>query len=499
MNIFEVLHTAIRESASREPKTNKPLMKTRLHAFTYGAALLLTCLLAGTPRADAQQADAGWSHFPAVLKKITPPVFPKKDFLVKDYGFPSGENADCLPAIKKAIAACHAAGGGRVVIPAGTHFVQGPIHLLSGVNLHLEKGCLLLFSTNPDDYLPVVLTRFEGMELMNYSPLVYAFGQHDIAVTGEGILDGQADNAHWWNWTGSKRFGWQDGMGAQHDPANEPALTKMAAQGVPVKQRIFGKGHYMRPSFLEVYRCKNVLIQGITIRNTPFWVLHPTLSTNVTIDSVTTTSLGPNNDGCDPESCDGVLIKNCAFRNGDDCIAIKSGRNEDGRRINVPSQNIIVENCHMEDGHGGVVIGSETSGGVRNVYVQDCHMDSKNLDRAIRIKSNACRGGKMGDFYFRRLRVGQVREAVVRINMFYGGKEDNACGFPPTLSGVYVSDVTSEKSAYAVFIEGRSDKPVDHVEITDCTFGHVEKENIVKDATHVAFKNVTINGSPAHP
>jgi polygalacturonase len=460
--------------------------------------LVLASLLSFHPAATAQQGGAGgWGQLPGILHKIVAPRFPDRNFAVTSYGAKPGTQQDCLGAITRAIAACHAAGGGRVLIPAGTYFVKGPIHLLSNVNLVVEKGATLRFSTDPDDYLPLVLTRYEGMELMNFSPLIYAYKQKNIAVTGAGVLDGQASNDNWWNWTGSKRFGWKEGMGAQHDPANEPALVKMAAEGIPVKDRIFGKGHYMRPTFVEFYSCQNVLIQGVTIRNAPFWLLHPTLCTNVTVDGVTTESLGPNNDGCDPESCDGVWIKNCSFRDGDDCIAIKSGRNEDGRRINVPSRNIVVEDCEMADGHGGVVIGSETSGGVENVFVQRCRMDSKNLDRAIRIKSNACRGGVLKNFYFRRIKVGQVREAVIRINMFYGGPKVGGCGFTPTLDGVYIDEVQSEKSTYAVYIEGRSDKPVSNIHITDCDFNNVQKPNLIKDATDFHITGTRINGNKA--
>jgi polygalacturonase len=269
---------------------------------------------------------------------------------------------------------------------------------------------------------------------------------------------------------------------------------KLAAKDVPVKERVFGKDHYMRPSFVEFYRCKNILIQGITIKNTPFWILHPTLSRNITIDSVTTTSLGPNNDGCDPESCSDVLIRNCFFQNGDDCIAIKSGRDRDGRRVHVPSKNIIVENCQMKDGHGGVVIGSETSGGVENVFAQNCVMSSKNLERAIRIKSNSCRGGTLKNFHFRNITVGEVHEAVVKINMHYANEKGADCNYPPSLSGVYVDHVTSKQSEYAVYIEGLEDKPVTNIHIRDCRFDDVQKENVVRDATGIEMARTLVNG-----
>ena len=465
----------------------------------FGIMLLSVIMMYGCAAQKKTQGEKqGWNNFDVLLKKIVPPTFANHNFSILNYGAKADGKTDCLPAIKNAIAECSKAGGGRVVVPAGTYLVNGPIHLLSNVNLHLDENAVIKFGTNADDYLPVVHTRFEGVELMNYSPLVYAFNQTNIAVTGKGTLDGQADNDHWWNWTGSKRFGWKEGMPKQHDKENEPALMEMASKGIPVEKRVFGKNHYMRPTFIEFYQCKNILIQNVTVTNAPFWLLHPTLSENVTVDGVITNSLGPNNDGCDPESSTNVLIKNCSFTDGDDCIAIKSGRDEDGRRVNVPSKNIIVKDCQMKDGHGGVVIGSETSGGIENVYAENCIMNSKNLERAVRIKSNACRGGAMKNFYFRNLKIGEVHEAVFKINMIYEKEKAAQCHYPPSLSGVYVSNVVSQQSQYAIYIEGLDDKPVTNINIENCTFNNVQKENFVKGAQGLEIKNTTINGKEIH-
>jgi polygalacturonase len=465
------------------------------HLFRLKYLTVLLSLFIITAGCSAQQAaEQGWKDLTSIVKNIVPPTFANRDYSILNYGAKADGKTDCLPAIKSAISTCNKAGGGRVIVPAGTYFVKGPIHLLSNVNLYLDDKAVIKFSTNDDDYLPVVLTRFEGVELMNYSPLIYANGETNIAVTGKGILDGQADNDHWWNWTGSKRFGWKEGMPSQHDKENEPKLMEMAAQGVPVSDRVFGKGHYMRPTMIEFYNSKNILIQDVTLVNAPFWLIHPTLSQNITIDGVTTNSLGPNNDGCDPESCSDVMIKNCSFTDGDDCIAIKSGRDEDGRRVNVPSKNIIVQDCQMKDGHGGVVIGSETSGGVENVYAQNCVMSSPHLERAIRIKSNACRGGVMKNFYFRNIKVGEVREAVFKINMVYEKEKAAKCNFPPTLTGVYVKNVTSGKSKYGIYVEGLQSKPVKDIFIVDCNFKNVEKEYFVKDAENLNVENTEVNG-----
>lgn len=215
-------------------------------------------------------------------------------------------------------------------MPAG-EYLTGPINLQSRIELHLEGGATLKFKTDPSACLPAVRTWFEGMECLNYSPLIYVFEAQDIAITGDGVLDGQADETHWWPWKGKKESGWTSGPPKQ-DAARQ-RLVKLVAEGTPVARRTFGDGDYLRPSFIEPFRCRNVLIEGVRIRRSPMWELHPVLSTNVIVRGVHIVSHGPNNDGCDPEACRDVLIENTVFDTGDDCIAIKSGRNEDGRRL----------------------------------------------------------------------------------------------------------------------------------------------------------------------
>jgi polygalacturonase len=230
------------------------------------------------------------------------------------------------------------------------------------------------------------------MELMNYSPLVYAYGEENIALTGSGTLDGQASETSWWPWKGA----WKthaEWASVPNQLAARARLIDMVEHGVPVAQRVFGEGDHLRPQFIQPYGCRNVLIEGVTLLRAPMWQVHPVLCTNVTVRGLHISSHGPNNDGCNPESCRDVLIENTYFDTGDDCIAIKSGRNADGRRLAVPSENIVIRNCRMKDGHGGVTIGSEMSGGVRNVFVESCDMDSPELERALRLKTNALRGG----------------------------------------------------------------------------------------------------------
>ncbi len=432
-------------------------------------------------QAESAEADTGWGAVPRILERIKAPEFQARDFRITAHGARGDGKTDNTLAIQKAIAACAKAGGGRVVVPRGV-FLTGAVQLKSKVNLHLESGATLKFIPDPAKYLPVVFTRFEGTECMSYSPLIYAFEQEDIAVTGEGILDGSASNDNWWGWA-------RRGEGPPLALASIRRLLDMGERDVPVAERVFGAGYYLRPSFIEPYRCRNILIEGVTIHNSPMWEIHPVLCTNVTIRGVKVVTRGPNNDGCDPESCRDVLIEDSLFDTGDDCIAIKSGRNNDGRRVGVPSENIIVRRCTMKDGHGGVVIGSEISGGCRNVYVEDCQMDSSNLDRALRFKSNALRGGVLENVFMRDVQVGRVAEAVLTIDFLY---EAGAQGpYQPIVRNVELENVTATAAPRVLWVKGFPGAIIDGVRFVNCTFSGLTESEVVQQAGSIEFKNVT--------
>ena len=417
----------------------------------------------------------------AILERIKAPQFASRDFSITDFG--ATPDGDASAAITKAIAACHEAGGGRVVVPAGT-WLTGAVHLKSNVNLHLADGSTLRFDPDPKKYLPLVLTRFEGLECMSYSPLIYAFEQENVAITGKGTLDGSASLDTWWAWNDPSK-----GRPTKQVAARK-RLDQQGADGVPVAERIHGEGSFLRPTFIQPYRCKNVLIEGVRIINSPMWEMNPVLCTNVTVRGVTVVTHGSNNDGCNPESCKDVLIEDCLFDTGDDCIAIKSGRNNDGRRIGVPSENIVIRRCTMKEGHGGVTMGSEISGGVRNVFVSDCKMDSPNLDRAIRFKSNAVRGGVIENIFVRDVTIGRVAKAVISIEFDY---EEGANGpHKPVLRNVLLENVTCESSERVAVATGFPGVVIENVRLENCTFRGVESDDVSKSAGTLSFKNVSI-------
>ena len=466
---------------------------------------LLLCLL--FPLLAVAQ---GWNEqqYREIEQSIRVPQFAAQDFPITKYGAkPTNTAKKNQKAIQKAIDTCNKKGGGRVIVPAGQKFLTGAITLKSGVNLVVEDGAVLEFAFEPDLY-PIVPTRWEGLDCWNLSPLIYAYQQKDIAITGKGTIDGGGSRETWWPWVSSPKFGFKEGMPVhQWKETSRPRLLKSAEDGIPLDERRFTKEDGLRPQLINFNQCEGILIEDITLLRSPFWVIHPLLSTDITVRGVHINNDGPNGDGCDPESCDRVLIENCYFNTGDDCIAIKSGRNNDGREggqgafAGRPSKNIIIRNCKMNNGHGGVVIGSEISGGCQNVYAHDCEMDSPNLDRVLRIKTNSCRGGVIENINMRNVTVGQCGEAVLKINTDYEPKEVCCRGFYPTVRNVTMENVTCKKSKYGVMIVGYEDPKlaytVNNITVRNCQFDGVTSKPVhqIGLAENVKYENLIINGS----
>jgi polygalacturonase len=437
--------------------------------------------------AAGSQAEA-WAEVPRILQRIQAPSFPKRDFDITKYGAAGDGVKDSTEAIARAIDECNRAGGGHVVVPRGVYSTAA-IHLKSNVDLHVSAGATLRFVRDSARYLPLVPTRWEGTECMNYSAFIYADRQENIAVTGDGTLDGNADPDHWWIWA---RRG---GANVQSISDARRRLLDMGTRDVPLSQRLFGEGSFLRPNFIQPHRSRNVLIEGVTIHSSPMWEINPVLCTNVTVRSVKIMSHGPNNDGCNPDSCRDVLIEDCSFDTGDDCIAIKSGRNRDGRRVGVPSENVIIRNCEMKDGHGGVTIGSEMSGGVRNVYAENCKLSSPNLNQALRFKTNAMRGGTIENVYFRNMEIGEISDAVLQIDFNY---EEGANGPErPVVRNIDLRDVTCKKAKYALNLRGFANSPIQGVHLERCRFENVAADNVVEHVDGLVQNEVKISRRPA--
>ena len=464
--------------------------------------VLWMCSLLAPIITVAQDWDEGM--YQQIEQSIRVPQFAEKAFPITKFGAkttnPAAQNQK---AIQKAIDTCSKKGGGKVIIPAGEKFLTGAITLKDGVNLVVEEGATLEFVFQPELY-PIVETSWEGLECFNLSPCIYAFKAKDIAITGKGTIDGGGSNDTWWPWNGNPRFGWKEGMISQRIESR-PRLLKNGEDGIPMynekgertPERVFGPQDGLRPQLVSFNKCEGILLEDVTLLRSPFWVIHPLHSTDITVRRVKMINDGPNGDGCDPECCDRVLIEDCYFNTGDDCIAIKSGRNRDGRERNMPSKNIIIRNCEMKNGHGGVVIGSEISGGCQNVFAHDCVMDSPELERVLRIKTNSCRGGIIENINMRNVKVGVCKESVLKINLDYEPKEICCRGYYPTVRNVYMENVTSESSQYGVQIIGLDeDTYVYDITVKDCKFNGVKDGNFMSGKTrNINFENLFINGS----
>ncbi len=402
---------------------------------------------------------------PFEMAEIIPPEFPEQTVYAKDY-----------PGIQAAVAACAERGGGTVVVTPGL-WESGPIHLRSNIHLSIEKDAVIEFSGNYSDYLPVVFTRWEGMECYNYSPLIYADNCENVAVTGEGTLIG--NGGAWWHW-----------KSLQQAAANE--LCYAEANKIPVEDRIYGTEQAaLRPSFIQFIRCRNVMIRGIRVENGPQWMLHPVYCENVLIQDVEVVSDGHNTDGLNPDSCRNVLIENCRFATGADCIAINSGMNEDGWRVGIPCENIVIRHCVMTRGHGGVVIGSGMSGGVRNVYAHDCSIS--HTFQGIRLKSMRGRGGFIENVHFRDITVDFVSDEAIQVTMFYPySTVEPRSQAPADFRNINISGVSGKGAKIAVEIRGLPEHPLDEIHLENI---RLSAENAIHctDVKTITLKNVEIN------
>ncbi len=463
--------------------------------------LLMLCMLFPM-MAYAQKWDD--AMYKQIEQSIRVPQFADAEFPITKFGAKTTNTAaKNQKAIQKAIDKCSKKGGGKVIVPKGDKFLTGAITLKDGVNLYVEEGAVLEFAFEPELY-PIVETSWEGLECFNLSPCIYAFNAKDIAITGKGTIDGGGSNDTWWPWNGNPRFGWKEGMISQRIESR-PRLLKNGEDGIPMynekgersPERVFGPKDGLRPQLVSFNKCQGILLEDVTLLRSPFWVIHPLHSTDITVRRVKMINDGPNGDGCDPECCDRVLIEDCFFNTGDDCIAIKSGRNRDGRERNMPSKNIIIRNCEMKNGHGGVVIGSEISGGCQNVYAHDCVMDSPELERVLRIKTNSCRGGIIENINMRDVKVGVCKESVLKINLDYEHNEICCRGYYPIVRNIFMENVTSEKSKYGVQIIGlNEDTYVYDVLVKDCKFNGVQDNNFMSGKTrNINFENLFINGN----
>ena len=410
---------------------------------------------------------------------------PSAVFDIRSFGAVPDGTTKCTEAIRKAINRASFNGGGTIHIPAGV-FLTGPIHLESNITLDLDAGAVVKFSTDFDDYLPMVPSRWEGVEVTNFSPLIYAHNASNIAIRGRGKLDGQGQA--WWDFWNKVKAAGKDAPRSKW----EEEFSRRNSSGVQVSGNKFLPAAFLRPPFIQPYNCTNVLIEGVTIVDSPFWTVTPVYCDNVTIHAVTIRNpeAGPNTDGINPDSCRNMHISNCHISVGDDCITIKSGRNEDGRRVGRPTENLTIVNCTMADGHGGVVIGSEMSGGVRNITIANCIFDG--TERGIRLKSARGRGGIVEDVRVSNIVMRHLRREAVLITTFYEKSDPEPVSErTPIFRNIRFNGITGDAKA-AGELTGLTEMPLEGISFTDVQLD-VETGFKITDAKEVSFHHVTVN------
>ena len=406
---------------------------------------------------------------------LTCTVVTGKDYDIRDYG--AVKDCDCSQAVRIAIEKCTAKGGGRVVVPAGRWFHRGPLLMKDNVELHVAEGGELVFSYDEKDYLPVVCTRWEGTECWNYSPLIYGCGLKNVSFTGKGIING----------SGSKNFAtWKSSQ-----KKDQQEIRSMGRELIPVCERVFGEGHWLRPAMLELIGCENLKIENLTFVDAPFWVIHPIDCDNVTVRGITVNSCNLNNDGCDPESCRNVLIENCSFNTGDDGIAIKSGRDNDGWRMGKPTEKVVIRNCTFNSKANGICIGSEISGGVRDVYIENVRMS--NVKNGIYFKSNLDRGGFIENVRVKGVKADTIRNSLILFDPDY--KSESKGTYPTRFSDFCLEDIEADfVGNHAIDIAGFENMPIQNVSVTDLTVREALKPVVVRNADNVNLSYVTVNG-----
>lgn len=423
--------------------------------------LLLAALLVGLTACTEQAADVldREAMRDAVLSRITGAEMPTEVLSILDFGAVGDGVTDCKPAFDRAMQRAEELGGARIVVPKGEYWLCGPIHFVSRVCLDLQEGSTLKFNPEPSCYLPMVATSWEGTFLYNYSPFIYGRGLHDISIVGRGVIDGNAATTF---------ATWRALQGPSKDLSR-----KYNHEQTPVEERLFGEGHYLRPHLIQFYECERITLERVFITNAPFWCIHLLKSKNIICDGLRYDAKLVNNDGIDPEYAQDVLIQNIEFNNGDDNVAIKSGRDDDGRVTATPSSGIVIRNCRFKGLHG-VVLGSEMSSGVENVFIENCTYGGY-CKRGLYVKTNPDRGGFIRNIFVNNCEFGEVEDLFFLTSMYAGEGLDNH--HFTAVHDIYVEDVTCQKArAAAIVLQGTEPEPLHdihfkRVRVEECKIG----------------------------
>lgn len=442
------------------------------HNYIFVVSILSTLIVACNKPSSNNDRE---QKLQEILLNISPPQIPSYTINIKNLGATGDSTTNCKPAFEKAFASATQHGGAHIIVPRGVYFIKGPLHLVSNICLDLQKGARLSFSEQPTDYLPEVLTSWEGTFLYNYSPFIYGYQLQNISIIGEGAIDGNAKAISAWDCIDAK---------------DQELSRQMNHESTPIKQRIFGKGHFLRPQFIQLFECKNILIDGITIINSPFWDIHLLKSENITVRNISYKTKNINNDGVDIELSKNVLIEKMNFKQGDDNISIKAGRDNDGRNTKNPTENIVIRNCKFNGLHG-VVLGSEVSGGIRNVYVEDCNANGF-LKRGIFIKTNPDRGGFIENIYVRNVTFEETDDCFFITSVFNGEGQGNITD----IHNIYLDNIFCKKSRHTgISVQGFPGKPIRDIYFSNIVIRQSNVAINLDNTYNVVMNNVKIGGA----
>lgn len=477
------------------------------------ARLVLGALLLAVATASpAENLNNTYEGVPFDMPQVVRPSFPDYEVNITNYGAVSDGTTLCTDAINNAITHVSAKGGGTVIIPAGLWYT-GPIELKSNVRLHTEYGALILFTSNLDSY-KIIDTSFEGLDTRRCQSPIYARNAHNIAITGHGTFDGCGEDwrpvkkskvtSNQWkallkkaNITNEKKNIWypseesRRGAEACYD-FNVPDNIDTDAEWESIKR-------WLRPTLLNFIACDTVLLENTTFKNSPAWCLHPLICTHLTIDGVQVSNpwYAQNGDALDIESCRNVLVINSTFDAGDDAICIKSGKDADGRRRAIPCENIIIRNNTVLHGHGGFVVGSEMSGGARNIFIGNCSFIG--TDVGLRFKSTRGRGGVVENIYIEDIVMTNIPEEPLLFDLFYGKKgKATADSIPPVseetpiFRDIHIKDIICRGAGRAMYFNGLPEMKIKNIYIDNVSIINAQSGIVINQADNVAITNTTV-------
>ena len=501
------------------------ILKKDLRVVLTGVMIFISYQVYSNPESGTKEQGDVYRNLPFSMPEVSQPSFPDYEVNIRDFGALSDGVTLNTEAINNAIKAVSSKGGGKVIIPEGL-WLTGPVVLLSNVNLYAEKNALIVFSSDTSLY-PIIDTSFEGLDTKRCQSPISAMNAENIAITGNGVFDGAGDRwrpvkkdkmteRQWKNLVSSGGKVDENGKVWYPDAGALKASVLMTGQNNGQKEITDEEWTYMkswlRPVMLSIVKSKRILLEGVTFKNSPGWCIHPLSCESLTLNDVKVFNpwYSQNGDALDVESCKNVLVTNCFFDAGDDAICLKSGKDEDGRRRGEPCENVIIKNNTVLHGHGGFVIGSEMSGGVKNIYVEDCTF--LGTDVGLRFKSTRGRGGVVENIYINNINMINIPNEPLLFDLFYGGKgageeseEDllsrMKTAIPPVTEetpafrDIHISNVICRGSGRAMFFNGLPEMPIRNVTVKNVVMTEATDGVVISQVDGVTLENIYVEST----